>query len=459
MNRPLYNLYKTIQERFSEEELHTLCFAFGIDYEDLIGSGKSAKIIQLLHYLERRGRIAEFVEVGKQERPDIAWEAYEQLIPKRGDSLQTSSFLEPYIQVTNSLSDETQQLILKSIGDQHPPLDWDYPFESLYTGEQTIIRIQVEAGQSRFLPQALLLGPSEAADEATISLALDQKDFQPAQGFKVQVGYEFYRRNADGTEKKIFFNGLNARLVDWDPESRQLTFQGNYYYDYLQTNLSLDYPLPIIGSLRQYITRDGKLEPLNKSKLANTTGINGLLFSNDGFMIIQKRGDNVLIRPGELCSGFSGTVDKSDVAYAVPSGGTLLNLDTLREMAEEIGIWPHEVGTRRFLGITRELIRGGTPEMFYALDINLTSDEILSRNRKDKEGNRKKIFLGPYAAVKPDDYEVQNLPSFFWTLLNTIKTEADGIMSIPLLTNLALWYKGLCPDQVGVGSLTDSQTE
>ncbi len=172
-------------------------------------------------------------------------------------------------------------------------------------------------------------------------------------------------------------------------------------------------------------------------------------------MIIQKRGYNVLIRPGELCSGFSGTIDKEDVEKAMLRGGKLQNLDTLREMAEEVGIRASEVGTRRLLGITRELIRGGAPEMFYALDINLTADDILSRARRDKEGKRMKIFLGPYAMVRPDDYEVQNLPSFFWTLINTIHSEGDGLVSIPLLTNLALWYKSLCPDQVGLGSVTD----
>lgn len=90
--------------------------------------------------------------------------------------------------------------------------------------------------------------------------------------------------------------------------------------------------------------------------------------------------------------------------------------------------------------------------MFYALDIHLPADEILSRSRKDKEGQRKKIYLGPYAAVTPELSEIQSLPSIFWNLVDAIRTEGNGLISIPLLTNLALWYKRLCPLQVGVDS-------
>jgi hypothetical protein len=449
-------LLKILKERFSEDELRNLCFLFGIDYEDLRGNGKAAKALELFQFLERRERIAELIEVGKIERPDIDWKAYDKVIADNQELPQRSPLLSQYYQFSNELSNETQQIILESIGDKHQPLDWDYPFEELYTGEQGILKIQTDADRPQFLPQVLVLGPEEAEDEAAISLVFVPSDFQSPQRFKVEVGLEFYKRNADGSEKMIFFDGVNARLVDWNPVSRQLTFQGNSYFDYLQTNLSLDYPLPTIGSLRKYLTRNGMLEPLNVSKLANTTGINGLLFSNDGYMIIQKRGNNVLIRPGELCSGFSGTIDKEDVEKAMQKGGKLADLDTLREMAEEVGIKLSEVGTRRLLGITRELIRGGAPEVFYALDVNLTANDILSRYRRDKEGKRMKIFLGPYAEVKPDDYELQNLPSYFWTLIKTIQTEGDGYISIPMLTNLALWYKSLCPDQVSVGSIADT---
>ncbi|MBN1177954.1 MAG: AAA family ATPase [Anaerolineae bacterium] len=58
---------------FDEEELKTLCFDLGIRYDDLPAEGASGKARELIAYLERRGRIFELIEVGKQLRPDVPW--------------------------------------------------------------------------------------------------------------------------------------------------------------------------------------------------------------------------------------------------------------------------------------------------------------------------------------------------------------------------------------------------
>jgi uncharacterized protein (TIGR00725 family) len=68
-----FKLYKIIADRFNAEELRTLCFALGIDYDNLQGDGKSGKARELITYLERRNEITQLVEIGKQLRPDISW--------------------------------------------------------------------------------------------------------------------------------------------------------------------------------------------------------------------------------------------------------------------------------------------------------------------------------------------------------------------------------------------------
>jgi DNA-binding NtrC family response regulator len=60
-------------DRFDEDELRTLCFHLGIDYDILPRQGKVYKAEDLLIYLKRRDRIFELVQAGKQLRPDIAW--------------------------------------------------------------------------------------------------------------------------------------------------------------------------------------------------------------------------------------------------------------------------------------------------------------------------------------------------------------------------------------------------
>ena len=352
------------------------------------------------------------------------------------------------------LGTDVYRVVLDAAGQKNPPLDWDYPFHEQYINERSVLWINDPEKRRSFLPQVVLLSTQEDADETSISVELVPEDFTTP--VPVEAGFEFYKRSADGSVKKQFFDGENARLTDWDPHLRKLVFQGSSYFDYLKTNLALDAPIPALGTLREHLAASGEIEPLPTSKLANSTGINALLFSNDGYMIFQKRNETVLIRPEELCPGFSGTVDKIDVVHTVGSGGRLENLDVLREMVEELGVKRGEVAERRLLGITRELVRGGTPEMFYSVDVDLPKDAILSRIAKDKEGDIKTIFFGPYASSRLDPTVAPKLPEHFWPLVETIRVEGGGPVSVPLLSNLALWYQGACPEQVGTGSISEA---
>lgn len=69
----LSSLRKILADRFNAEELQTLCFEMGIEYEDLSGQGKAGKARELVAYLDRRDLIREFISVGERLRPDIDW--------------------------------------------------------------------------------------------------------------------------------------------------------------------------------------------------------------------------------------------------------------------------------------------------------------------------------------------------------------------------------------------------
>lgn len=66
-------LRRDLTEYFSAEELKTLCFDFGIDYDDLPGEDKSAKARELITYLKRRSRISDLIKACYSERPQIPW--------------------------------------------------------------------------------------------------------------------------------------------------------------------------------------------------------------------------------------------------------------------------------------------------------------------------------------------------------------------------------------------------
>ncbi|HEX2209484.1 MAG TPA: hypothetical protein VHG93_17530 [Longimicrobium sp.] len=331
------------------------------------------------------------------------------------------------------------------------PLDWTYPFQRLYTGEPRVLRLlDAETGRHIYLPQSLLLGLDGPLDEGAIGVELIEHDFRAP--VRNAEGIEYYRQNALQNGRR-FFDGENARLTDWDAERRVLVFQGCSYLDYLGTNLSLDAPRDVGKPLREELVYDGTLEPLVESALANSTGVNGLVFTSDGYLIYQKRREDVLLRSGELCSGFSGTIDRIDVEHAVRAGGTLAVMDVPREMVEELGVRRGEVVHRTFLGITRELIRGGAPEMFYALDLSIPVHEVESRIPQDREGHILKLDMGVFGHREVRTRDRDKLPGYFPDLLRRLAVQGGGEVSVPLLTNLVLWLHHNSPASVDAGPL------
>ncbi len=335
-------------------------------------------------------------------------------------------------------------LLLKKVLTKSP-LDWEGKnWKEYYGNDDALLWVEGLDNNKIFLPQSVVISPSEAKENFNkIHIHLDSKDFTATD--KNEKGLSYYRKPGD-------HNGLNARLKNYDTANKILSFQGAYYFDWVMTNLSMDMQRPPLPTLREASSIDGQLKPLFQSQLANITGINSLLFTKDGYMIYQKRNQNVLVRPGELCSGFSGTIDKIDIEHVCNSHTpTLNNVDVIREGVEEIGLNRNHIHNIVFLGLTRELIRGGTPELFFAMDINLTKNQVLQLTPKDKEGRIKSVKFGMYArSIK--DSTIDNLSYHtLWKLMEEIEKNTRAPISIPFLTNLVLWYWHWDNSKVGFG--------
>ena len=61
----------TLQERFDEGELRTLCFDLGLDYENFPGDGKINKARELVKYFQNRQQLTLLVNQLQKQRPDI----------------------------------------------------------------------------------------------------------------------------------------------------------------------------------------------------------------------------------------------------------------------------------------------------------------------------------------------------------------------------------------------------
>lgn len=324
-------------------------------------------------------------------------------------------------------------------------LDWTGNMISHYPAEDILWWQACPDGERSFIPQAVLTFGEPELIDSRIQIFYEQTSRQFND--TVDDAIKYYGRRSDP-----FFNGELAGVKAWNPRSCRLDFQCVRFFDFVRTNLAVDHVRSPLPTLRERSISDGRLKSFESSPLANATGINGLAFSNDGFMIYQVRNNKVAMRKNEACSAFSGFVDAKDVVDAVSGSAapTLFHIDTLRELVEEIGIDRSEIMEQRFLGITRELHRGGMPELFYALTINLPKSEILRRHHRDREGRKCSIEFGQYAqpspsvsADQPDDIPPLN------QMIEKIERTKGVRVSVPLLTNLVLWFRGWDRARVG----------
>lgn len=66
-------LRREIALRFSDDELKTLCFDLGLDYEDLPANARAGRARELVLYCERTNLLDELVAACQSERPALPW--------------------------------------------------------------------------------------------------------------------------------------------------------------------------------------------------------------------------------------------------------------------------------------------------------------------------------------------------------------------------------------------------
>ena len=65
----LINLMSFMTKHFNGGDLQQLCFQLAVDYEDIPGPGRQAKIREFIQYMNRHSRLCELVKAVGKERP------------------------------------------------------------------------------------------------------------------------------------------------------------------------------------------------------------------------------------------------------------------------------------------------------------------------------------------------------------------------------------------------------
>lgn len=245
---------------------------------------------------------------------------------------------------------------------------------------------------------------------------------------------------------RSYKNGLLLRLAKITQSSDKLIIdvQPTYYETVCRTNLCLDARgANQTKTLRQLVHNQGRLEPLSKSPLANPIGVNCILFTADGQLIMPLRSKQVVVRPNQLSPSFSGDFEAMDVR---PEMGSLNSIHVIREGFEELGLMREHLSddTIHFLGLARELVRGGKPDMFFEAHTNLTKEEILRLHKSatDKwEFKTKGWVFWPFGEFSQTPNVLLTGHYEFRRQFEKLLEQEGYRISIPLLTNIILWVK------------------
>jgi len=340
-------------------------------------------------------------------------------------------------------------------------VDWEFSdWMTIYHNELLQSEmVDIPIGEKKYiLPQTILCDFSEKGiSPESVKIRLSEKRFKVAEKILGVSNAAFQSLKKTPTGKKLW-NGPHVRLtnVAMGGDECWLEFEHVGYMDYARTNLVMDYrDKKYRQSLREVIHGDGQLCPLDRSLLANLVGINVLILTADGHMIVAERSKNVAFRPGEFCPAASGGLTEQDVK----DKHTLSSVEKTVELVEEIGVHSHqvEIDEIKLLGITRELIRGGTPEMFFVGRSSLSGASILNdcwpearENRHYRpEGEVEKVHVCPIG----DKYAFGELRDYIEVHEFLLKMEEcidswHGKASIPLLTAVALWIKNRIPSSL-----------
>lgn len=189
-------------------------------------------------------------------------------------------------------------------------------------------------------------------------------------------------------------NNSTVRLTDfhYDGEDGVLTLdtQRSTYYHMLMTNRCMDFEVYDGLSIRSVFEYGALISELADSQLSNQIGINGLLLTCDGYALIEKRDHrkttwknkfaqsiSLALKTAELGIG-SGVIPPTPEAAEAKLAAILYK--TIRS---NFGLTKAElVGFRmqdNLLGIARDLLEGGKPNLYFYMTADCTAEELCRR--------------------------------------------------------------------------------
>jgi hypothetical protein len=154
-----------------------------------------------------------------------------------------------------------------------------------------------------------------------------------------------------------------------------LRVQRAAYSDGLKSNYAMDGA----GELRPLLLAEygRRLPPLGDARLSNALGAAVVVSGADGRPYLPRRARGQSVFPGGYHCTASGETVWSD------AGGFdgLFTAGICRELEEEVGLARADLDWIRPLGLCREFLRAGKPQLFFAARTPLSTQELAARRR------------------------------------------------------------------------------
>ncbi|SRR6266496_3009622 len=245
-----------------------------------------------------------------------------------------------------------------------------------------------------------------------------------------------------------FYDSTTIRLtgIESNDHGITLTVSKARFMQYVATNYAMDAMLKEKGwtrSLRDIVHPTTHLCRLEESLLCNHIGVGALVFTSDNYLVIPFRSNaNIATWRQTISPSISGATCYDDDMWNFRTGPVA---SWMREGREELGLENKDFveGSDTFFGLTRDLLRGGKPEMFFAVRVNLTRTQLEQRfsKAKDKQENKELRWFEFTDPLTPPTGK-RGQAVFLQEFLDLVDACQDEL-SRPAQVNFALWFKYL----------------
>ena len=162
----------------------------------------------------------------------------------------------------------------------------------------------------------------------------------------------------------------------------------------LVTNRCMDYKFCGDLTIRGLYEYKKKISDLKDSVLGNQIGINGVVLSRDGYVLIEKRDRNKTIWKNKFAQSISLALKESAVKLGENRaiGSTYEDANTnfrniiYKTIEDNFGITDDMIKDfelkDNFLGIARDLLEGGKPNMYFYVTVDKDAHDLAKHIRK-----------------------------------------------------------------------------